>query len=144
MKSLDKDNVIKELNEYLKGEYMGIHAYEHYIQHADDQTIKTSLQQIQQDHKQHAAKIAERIQNLGGKAVEDNGFMGSIRESLMNLKGFPDSTEEILKEVINGQQMGIRITEDIVRGDLDSESLQIVKSNLAEDRSHIDQLNSLT
>lgn len=140
---MDKNTVIKELNEYLKGEYMGIHAYEHYIQHTHDQNMKTSFQQIQQDHKQHAAKIAERIQNLGGKAAEDNGFMGSLRESMMMIKGFPDTTDEILKEVINGQQLGIRATENIVRGDLDPESLQMVKSNLDEDRSHIDQLNRL-
>ncbi|WP_211091263.1 DUF2383 domain-containing protein [Metabacillus sediminilitoris] len=95
---MNKNTVIKELNEYLKGEFMGIHAYEHYIQHTNDQNMKKSLQQIQQDHKQHAAKIAERIQNLGGKAAEDNGFMGSIRESMMMIKGFPDTTDEILKE----------------------------------------------
>jgi bacterioferritin len=141
---MNENNVIKELNEYLKGEYMGIHAYEHYIKNAQDQNIKTTLQKIQQDHKQHAVKIAERIQDLGGKAVEDNGFMGSITETMMKLKGFPDRTEEILKGVIKGQQMGIRATEEIVRGDLDAESLQIVESNLAEDRSHIHQLNSLT
>ena len=141
---MNENNVIKELNEYLKGEYMGIHAYEHYLKNAQDQNIKTTLQKIQQDHKQHAVKIAERIQDLGGKAVEDNGFMGSVRETMMKLKGFPDRTEEILKGVIKGQQMGIRATEEIVRGDLDAESLQIVENNLAEDRSHIHQLNSLT
>jgi bacterioferritin len=106
--------------------------------------IKTALQKVQQNHKEHVARIAERIQNLRGKAVEENGFMGSIRESMMNLKGYPDSIEEILKGIIKGQQMGIRATEEIVRGDLDPDSLQIVANNLAEDPSHIDQLNSLT
>ncbi|UOR13293.1 ferritin-like domain-containing protein [Halobacillus amylolyticus] len=140
---MNENNVVKELNEYLKGEYMGIHAYEHYIKNTQAQDIKAALQLIQQEHKQHALKIAERIQDLGGKAAEDNGFMGSVRESMMNLKGFPDTTEEILKGVVKGQQMGIRTTEDIVRGDLDSKSRQMVEENLAEDRSHIDQLNNL-
>ncbi|UOQ92661.1 ferritin-like domain-containing protein [Halobacillus shinanisalinarum] len=140
---MKENNVVKELNEYLKGEYMGIHAYEHYIKNAQDQDIKAALQLIQQEHKQHALKIAERIQDLGGKAAEDNGFMGSVRESMMNLKGFPDTTGEILKGAVKGQQMGIRTTEDIVRGDLDPRSRQMVEENLAEDRSHIDQLNNL-
>ncbi|MBT2214702.1 DUF2383 domain-containing protein [Virgibacillus dakarensis] len=140
---MNESNVVKELNEYLRGEYMGIHSYEHYIKNAQDPDIKAVLQQIQQDHKQHAAKIAERIQNLGGKADEDNGFMGSVSEAMMNLKGFPDETKEILKGAIKGQQMGIQTTEKIVRGDLDPESQQIVENNLSEDRAHIEQLNNL-
>ncbi|WP_059105010.1 DUF2383 domain-containing protein [Shouchella shacheensis] len=142
---MQEKQVINELNENLKGEYMGIHAYEHYIEKARDPATKAQLQQIQQDHKQHASKIAERIKNLGGKAVEDNGFMGSVNETMMKLKGVPESTKEIVKGAIKGQEMGIRSTEEIVRGDdLDPESLQIVQSNLDEDRAHIHQLNSLS
>ena len=38
---MDKNIVIKELNEYLKGEYMGIHAYEHDIKNTPDQNSIT-------------------------------------------------------------------------------------------------------
>lgn len=140
---MSEKEVVKELNAYLKGEYMGIHAYEHYIHHTQDPHIKTELQRMQQDHKQHAAKIAERIQNLGGKAVMDNGIKLSMMEFMMDIKSYPDSTERILKGVLNGQIKGIEASEDLVRGDLDDTSLQLVKQNLAEDRDHIDQLNRL-
>ncbi|KPH76656.1 DUF2383 domain-containing protein [Oceanobacillus caeni] len=139
----NEDVIIKELNAYLKGEFMGIHSYEHYIQQVSDPEIKKELQRIQQEHKNHATKIAERIQNLGGKAVEDNGIMLSIREGMMNLKGFPDTVEEILKEAIDGQEKGLKMAEEIVRGDIDLESRQIVEENLNEDREHINQLNDL-
>src|SRR5690606_11918694 len=125
------------------GEYMAIHSYEHYIQNISNPTVKKALQKIQQEHKQHASKTAERIQNLGGKPVEDNGFKLSIMEGMKKLKGIPVHTEEILKDAIRGQEMGINITEEIVKGDLDPESLQIVSANLAEDRMHIDELNSM-
>lgn len=140
---MSEKDVVKELNAYLKGEYMGIHAYEHYIHHTQDPHIRTELQRMQQDHKQHAAKIAERIQDLGGQAVMDNGIKLSMMEFMMNIKGYPDSTERILKGVLNGQMKGIEASEDLVRGDLDDTSLQLVKQNLAEDRDHIDQLNRL-
>jgi len=140
---MSEKDVVKELNAYLKGEYMGIHAYEHYIHHTQDPHIRTELQRLQQDHKQHAAKIAERIQDLGGQAVMDNGIKLSMMEFMMNIKGYPDSTERILKGVLNGQMKGIEASEDLVRGDLDDTSLQLVKQNLAEDRDHIDQLNRL-
>lgn len=140
---MSEKDVVKELNAYLKGEYMGIHAYEHYIHHTQDPHIRTELQRLQQDHKQHAAKIAERIQDLGGQAVMDNGIKLSMMEFMMDIKGYPDSTERILKGVLNGQMKGIEASEDLVRGDLDDTSLQLVKQNLAEDRDHIDQLNRL-
>jgi hypothetical protein len=47
--AMNNNIVIKELNEYLKGEYMGIHAYERYIKNEQDMT-KTS--------KQHCSKSA--------------------------------------------------------------------------------------
>lgn len=135
--------VINELNAYLKGEFMGIHALEYYIYHTNDPNIKSELQRIQQEHKQHASKIAERIQDLGGKAVTDNGPKLSVMEMMMNMKRSPNSTEDILNGVIHGQHKGIQATEEIVRGDLDQESLQLVKENLSEDRAHIEKLNRL-
>lgn len=140
---MNNKDIVKELNAYLKGEFMGIHAYEHYIQQVTDPAVKTELQRIQQEHKQHAAKLAERIQNLGGKATEDNGFMLSISEGIMNLKGFPDTVDGVLKSAINGQVKGMQMAEEIVRGDIDSVSRQIVEENLNEDREHINQLNNL-
>ena len=140
---MDNEAVIKELNAYLKGEFMGIHSYEHYIQKVEDPTIKTELQRIQREHKEHAAKTAERIQDLGGKAVNDNGVMLSMREGMMKLKGTPDTVDEILLSAIKGQEIGMKMTEEIVRGDLDTESKQLVAENLDQDREHINHLNDL-
>ena len=140
---MDNEAVIKELNAYLKGEFMGIHSYEQYIQQVTDPTIKTELQRIQREHKEHAAKTAERIQDLGGKAVNDNGIMLSMREGMMKLKGTPDTVDEILLSAIKGQEIGMKMTEEIVRGDLDPESKQLVAENLDQDREHINHLNDL-
>lgn len=142
IKMNDKD-IVKELNAYLQGEYMGIHAYEHYIKHTNDPKLKNELQRIQQEHKQHAAKTAEQIQNLGGKAVEDNGMKLSVQELMLRMKNYPDYNEGIIKGVLKGQEMGIHQVEGIIRGDMDSKSLEIVKHNLDENRAHIEQLNQL-
>ena len=74
-----KNNVIKELNTFLEGNFMAIHAYDNYIHHIDNVEIKQVLQKIQQEHKQHAMMIAERIQNLGGIPVDDVGMMGMLQ-----------------------------------------------------------------
>lgn len=137
-------DVVKELNAFLKGQYMGIHAYEEYIQRTKDAKIKQELQKIQQDHKTHAARVAERIQNLGGKPVDDEGLMGTIQQTIFKMKGIPRSTEEILRGVLKGEaEYGVQLSEEIVKGDLDPESQTMIRQILDKDRSHVDVLNNL-
>lgn len=137
-------DVIKELNAFLKGQYMGIHSYENYIQKINNEDIKKELQQIQQDHKEHAAKVAERIQNLGGKPVDDEGFIGSMQQVMSQIKGIPDDTGQMLKNILKGEDTyGIQLSEEIVKGDLDDESRKLVEEILDHDRKHVKILNNL-
>lgn len=136
-------DVVKELNAFLKGQYMGIHAYEHLIQRAGDPEVKGLLQQIQQDHKQHALKVAERIQDLGGTPADDEGFVGSI-QGIISRVTTPNDTQGILQSALKGEgYYGVEVSEEIVKGDLDPESKRIVESILDEDRQHVDVLQSV-
>lgn len=137
------EDVIKELNAFLKGQYMGIHAYEHLIQSVDDFYIKKELQEIQQDHKIHAMRVAERIQNLGGHPVDDEGFIGSIQE-FMSRFTTPESTDGILRTALKGEDYyGIQMSHEIVKGDLDVESKQLVDEILRHDEKHVARLREL-
>lgn len=101
---------------------MGIHAYEHYIEKLKDPEIKKEFQKIQQDHKQHALKVAERIQNLGGVPVDNEGIVGSV-QGLISQFTVPDTTEGIVSSALKGEgYYGVQISEEIVHGDLDPES----------------------
>ena len=75
---MDNTN-IKELNAFLKGEYMAIDSYDIFIQKANNQ-------RIQQEHKLHALQISERIQNLGGRPVSGLSIIGKIAETVSNIK----------------------------------------------------------
>jgi bacterioferritin len=137
------NDVIKELNTFLKGQYMGIHAYEHLLQNLEDTDVKKQFQRIQQEHKLHAQKVAERIQNLGGVPVDDEGVMGSI-QSFFSQFTTPDTTEEIIKKALKGEDYyGIHLSGEIVKGDLDTKSQNIVDEILAEDQKHVEFLNGL-
>ena len=140
---MDKD-VINELNAFLKGQYMGIHAYENLIQNETDENIKKELQEIQKSHKVHAASVAERIQNLGGRPVDDEGLLGSMQENIVRLMSTPKETHEILETALKGEaHYGVKMSEEIVKGDLDQGSNLIIKQILDEDRTHVNTLNSL-
>lgn len=40
---MEKQSVVNTLNAFLKGQYMGIHAYEHYIEKLKDPEIKRNF-----------------------------------------------------------------------------------------------------
>ncbi|WP_242311609.1 DUF2383 domain-containing protein [Bacillus cereus group sp. BfR-BA-01331] len=120
---MEKQSVVNTLNAFLKGQYMGIHAYEHYIEKLKDPEIKKEFQKIQQDHKQHALKVAERIQNLGGVPVDNEGIVSSA------LKG--------------EGYYGVQISQEIVHGDLDPESHMLIHDILDKDREHVHVLKQL-
>lgn len=138
---MDNRQVVNELNAFLEGNYIATLSYERYIQHVADLDVKNLLQDIQQDHKQHGIKIAERIQNLGGVPVDDAGIKGNMVEFMNRFKKAEDDPNFILKDALKGEEKGIEMSEKLVRGDLDPESLNIVKDILNEDRNHLDQLN---
>ena len=129
-------DVVHTLNTFLKGQYMGIHAYEHHIEKLKDLSIKKEFQTIQQ-----AMKVAERIQNLGGTPVDDEGFVGSVQGFLGQFM-IPDTTEGIIKSALEGEDYyGINISEEIVKGDLDPESRKLIEDILDKDREHVVRLS---
>jgi bacterioferritin len=141
---MKNNHVIKELNTFLEGNFMAIHAYENYIHHIDDVEIKLVFQKFQQEHKQHAMMIAERIQNLGGKPVDDVGMMGNVAELINKIKGSTKGSTDILKDALVGEHRGIEKSKELLDGDLDSESLALVKHILEVDQKHVDLLDILT
>jgi bacterioferritin len=140
---LTTKDVIQTLNEFLKGQYMGIHAYEHYIEKLNDPNIKETFQVIQQDHKQHSLKVAERIQNLGGTPVGDEGIIGTLQGFIGKFM-IPDNNKGLIESALKGESYyGIEISEEIVKGDLDPESKQLIEEILDKDREHVNILSHL-
>jgi bacterioferritin len=135
--------VIEELNTLLRGQYMGIRSFEHYIQQVKEEDMKNTFQQMQQEIKQNAQKIAERIQNLGGVPADDEGVSGSMH-SFMHKFMIPDSTEGIIEDAVKGEeQYGVHYSEELVKGDLDPESKRIVHEVIDVERRHVEQFKNL-
>ncbi|HZH59840.1 MAG TPA: ferritin-like domain-containing protein [Metabacillus sp.] len=122
---------------------MGIRAYERFIEKLEDETVKKQFQMMQQEHKQHALQVAERIQNLGGTPVDSEGVVGSVQGFLSEFR-LPDTTEGMIKSARKGEnEYGIGMSEEIVRGDLDEESRHLIENILDRDRQHVKILDEL-
>jgi bacterioferritin len=103
--------------------------------------MRLELQKIQRDHKQHAVKVSNRIRNLGGIPVKGAGLMGTMSDMKNLVKRNSDDTMFILKDAGAGEYRGIQMAEEVVKGDLDAESLKLIKSLLEEDRGHVGRLS---
>lgn len=122
---------------------MGIRSMEHYIQKLEDGQLKQHFQSMQKDTKGNAQKIAERIQNLGGVPADDEGFSGSMH-SFMHKVMLPNDSEKIIEDALKGiHKYGLQYSEELVRGDLDSESKQMVEEVFDTNRRHVEQLKEL-
>lgn len=136
---------INELNAFLKGEYMAIDSYNDFIQKAADPKVKAEFQRIQQEHKLHAIQISERIQNLGGRPATGLDIKGKIAEKVSNIKNSRLKNDvDILVQAYDGENMGINIATEIVKGDLDNESMNLIGNIISQDKTHLVDLNDLT
>jgi bacterioferritin len=132
--------IIEELNTLLRGTYMGIRSFEHYIQKVEDEELKRVFQSMQQEVKLNAQKLAERIQNLGGVPADGEGFSGTIH-SYMHKAMLPHETNEMLKDALKGlDHYGVQYSEELVRGDLDPQSRRLAEEVIDSSRRQIEQL----
>lgn len=129
--------VVKELNTFLEGNFMAIHAYEKFIQHIESDEIKDVLQIIQQNHKKHTIVISRRIQDLGGVPVKDVKLMMELANKV---KPATKGDAAIVQDALTGEQRGIQVSKELLEGDLDKESLEMVNHILNADEKHIDLL----
>lgn len=120
---------------------MAIQSYEIFMQQVEDNTIKKTLQKIQQDHKFHAIKIAEQIQNLGGRPVSDPPMMAEFMLTLKSLH--KKDLDSIIKDAYVGEKRGIEKSEEIIKGDLDSDSMKLITDILHQDTLHLTILKDL-
>jgi len=140
---MDKSIVTKELNTVLKGEQMAVESYEKFISAADNEKIRNGLQQIQKAHKEHTSLLAKRIQELGAVPDYSTGVVGVFSNMKLEVETNRKNSVDILKRAYDGEDKGIAAAEEVVRGDLDDTSLELVKNILSQDHDHLKSMLSL-
>lgn len=138
------DENIKNLNLILGGEYLAINSFEALIEHANDVKVKNELQRIQQTHKQHASQISIKIQNLGGNPLGSIGIQGIVAETISNIKHIgTTNTASYLKEALEGEYMGIKALNELLVGNSDPSSSELLNTIVSEDQTNVNSLNNL-
>ncbi|HHT65440.1 MAG: DUF2383 domain-containing protein [Caldicoprobacterales bacterium] len=138
---MDEPNV-KTLNELLRGEHMAIQSYESVLPSLKEDTRK-QIGGILKDHKQHALELADRITALGGVPEEATGIAGMMSQAKLKIESKVRDEKSILRKLYDGEDQGIAAVENIIRGDLDSTSREMVDKILRTDHDHLKKLQQM-
>lgn len=135
---------IESLNQLLQGEYMAVESFNNFIAKTEDEKVKACFQEVQTQHRKNIEKLANYIQEIGGKPEENLGMKGKMADMKINMElSSKASTAEIIEKAIEGETKGVNAAEKVLRGELDDKSRSIAGEILENDRRSIEKLKSL-
>lgn len=135
---------IEALNQLLQGEYMAVESFNNFIARLEDENVKQVFKEIQKQHRDNIEKLANYIQDMGGKPNENLGMKGKMGEIKLNMDlGSRTDTNEIIEKAIEGETKGVNMAEKVLRGELDDKSRDIAGEILEKDRTSVEKLKSL-
>jgi rubrerythrin len=132
---MSKERQIEALNELLKGEYMARDIYDQIKGLQGDEQVQQMLGQFQEDHDRHIQQLKARIVELGGQPFKGPGWAGTMAK-VMAMYNSLRGPEQVLKQVYQGEEMGVHSYEDRLDG-LDEGSQGLVKQIMDEDHEHL-------
>lgn len=140
---MEKTTVIKELNTILKGEQMASESYEQFISAVENEKIRNKFQQFRLQHKVHADQIADRIRTLGAVPDFGTGITGALSHIKLEFETRGKGSADVLKRAYDGEDKGIALAEEVIKGDLDQTSKKLVENILSQDHEHLKSMLNL-
>ena len=83
---MDKEKLMEELNQLLKGCHMGAGVFENLAGKLKSEELKLEFDRILRILKVHERKLTRQINTNGGDAADDAGMMGSMAEMMSKIK----------------------------------------------------------
>lgn len=139
----NKEELVKSLNKLLQGEYMAIESFNNFINRLKDESIKTTFQDVQKQHRNNTGILANYIQNIGGRPEENLGLKGIMGNIMLNMELGSSVDYEVIKKAIEWETKGVNMAEKVLRGNLDNESRNVAGEILQYDRDSIKKLGDL-
>lgn len=78
----DRNNDIKQLNSFLRGELSAIETYGQAIEKVDDASVLEILRRNVESHQWRANALRQRVRSLGGEPSEESGAWGAFARAV--------------------------------------------------------------
>lgn len=105
----ENNDIIKELNSFLKGINMGSDAFETYEEKTNNPDLKHQFKKIISTFASQKKIVISYIEKLGGEPHDSLGIVGEVASTFEKVKDiFMDKDDEILKAAIKAMDMGVK------------------------------------
>ena len=110
---MDKEKLMEELNQLLKGCHMGAGVFENLAGKLKSEELKLEFDRILRILKVHERKLTRQINTNGGDAADDTGMMGSMAEMMSKIKNLSLMNDtEVIAEAVKSIEMGEKAIRD--------------------------------
>ncbi|HEX7370239.1 MAG TPA: ferritin-like domain-containing protein [Rhodanobacteraceae bacterium] len=143
--TLDRDTVLKLLNEALATEIVCVLRYKaHYYLASgiNAKSVAAEFQEHADEEQQHADMIAERITQLDGKPnFEPDGLSGRSHAEFV----VPEDLPSMIEENLVAERIAIDSYREIINfvGDQDTTTKRLLESILAQEEEHAEDMKTL-
>lgn len=132
---------LKSLQGLLNGEAIAIHTYDTFIPEINDPEMQVTFQEIRTGHRRHLDQLTRRIEELGDRPrIQQNLGMRLGRLYMDTRTWLGIAPDKMTRWVLQGEDMGLNAAEELVKGDLDEVSNELVGSLLCENAEYINRL----
>jgi uncharacterized protein (TIGR02284 family) len=133
---VSNEKVVDTLNSFLRGELSAVETYRQAMEKVTDASLRPTLEQNSESHQERAAKLRNRIAQLGGKPSEGSGPWGGFAKLVEGgAKAF--GVKATLAALEEGEDHGLRMYKDDL-DKLDTSTRSFVEGELlpVQQRSH--------
>lgn len=108
-----REDLIEELNQLLKGTHMGAFVFEDLRDKISDHTLKTEFDRILKILKGHEDMLTRHIQEVNGDPVDTAGIKGTMADMMSMLKNLVIVTDvQVIDEATKSIEMGLKALRD--------------------------------
>ena len=122
------EDVVGKLNSFLRGEISAVETYRQALDRVNDPSVRSQLQECEQNHERRVELLKERINSLGGTPDQGSGAWG-VWAKLVQGGGNLLGEKTAIQALEEGEDHGL----DDYRRDLDEldgETREWVESNI--------------
>lgn len=135
---------LDSLQNMINGVAIAIHTYDTFIPAMKDPETKLIFQDIRSGHRRHLDLLTRRVEELGHRPRIQPNLQMWIAEVIMDARTRVGmAPEKMIRWALKGEDMGLTSAEEVVAGDLDEVSQELVDQILIDSADYVNQLAEL-
>lgn len=140
---MDTQKLIAKLNDLIQLDIDAVEAYKQALKNIDDKSVYDKINQFCLDHERHIIDLSQAVRKLDGKPIErSQDFKGFLIEGFTAIRS-ATGTEGALKAMKTNEKLTNQKYHDAMILDLPAEIKLIIEKNYADEKRHLDYIQSV-